>query len=170
MECFFPPDRPINRKGRRNLTNAERESVLQHLLIMRKPDGRLERGATITVGAKFSVSARTVKRIWNRYLETVDGNGVGSNVSSNTRNCGRKRKYENLEEMVKAVAPEERGSSQRDFSAKTGISQSTVCRHTQVGEMKTTTGHLTCSDPRWDDFCRKDTFGLSVSGVFLFLK
>ena len=71
---------PIKQK-QRNLTNEEREAIVHHLLLYMKPDGKLERDCTITVGMKFSVCARTVKRIWDQFMSSTDENGFGGKQS-----------------------------------------------------------------------------------------
>ena len=59
-----------------------------------RPDGKLERDSTISVGAKFNVCPRTVlKRIWKQFFTTMDDKTVGGNVKSRIAiNSGRKKK------------------------------------------------------------------------------
>ena len=73
------PGAPMKRK--RNLSDEEREAVIHHLLAhLLRPDGKLDRDSTISVGAKFNVCPRTVKRIWKQFFSTMDDNCVGEGM------------------------------------------------------------------------------------------
>jgi hypothetical protein len=70
----------------RVLSNEERKSVY-HELLQKSVDGKLPRGVTKAVASSFSVSMRTVQRIWKRSKES-EAHDVSHRK---TKNCGRKR-------------------------------------------------------------------------------
>ena len=73
-------ERQAQSAKRPNLTNEERNAVLHFLLQRRKVEGKLQKGALAEAASNIDVSTRTCERIWDRFLETVDSNGVGGNM------------------------------------------------------------------------------------------
>ena len=103
--------------------------MIHHLLahLLRPDTGKLERDSTISVGIKFNVCPRTVKRIWKQFFSTLDGNCVGGNVKSRiANNSGRNKKYTNVvDTTTKATDADKRCNTQREeLAANTGLSQS----------------------------------------------
>ena len=43
----------------------------------------------------MKVSTKYCKRIWDRYIETIDTNGIGGNVDSRKNNSGKKGVQQN---------------------------------------------------------------------------
>ena len=53
----------------------------------------------------FPCASRSVKRIWNQFMNLIDDNGIGGKVvdSKISSNCGRKMKYTNLDAIIQPV-------------------------------------------------------------------
>ncbi|KAK2976858.1 hypothetical protein RJ640_009309 [Escallonia rubra] len=82
-----PPSDP-----KRQLTNAQRQAVYQHLLA-NYADGKLKRGAIAGAAASFNVSKPTARRIWGRAKPGL-ATGSAVDVSARHGKAGRKRKIQ----------------------------------------------------------------------------
>ena len=60
-----------------NLSPLERNDVLHHLLKCIQPNGRIQCGVRKAAADEFDCSVSIVARVWKRYTETVDKDGVG---------------------------------------------------------------------------------------------
>ncbi|KAI5386953.1 hypothetical protein KIW84_073192 [Lathyrus oleraceus] len=74
------------RKKLKVLSNEERMAIY-HQLLPKSVDGKLSRGITNVVASSFSVSRRTIQRIWKRAKESE----IHDVSHRKTKNCGRKR-------------------------------------------------------------------------------
>lgn len=109
-----------------NLSIDERNAVVHFLLQRRKDDGKLKGGSLTETATHFSVSTKTVKRIWDRYLETTDSRGIGGDVSSRKWNSGRKKR--NMDEL-NAIAdiPLNKRSTLRSLSCSISLYRYITC-------------------------------------------
>ena len=125
-------------KRTRNLSLYERNTLFHELLQLRK-DGDspvLKRGAVKTVCEKLNVSRSTVDRFWKRAKETMaDVGPAGVDVSSRMGNTGRKRKHLDLDDKIKEVPLNKRGTI-RSLSREIGVSRGTVHRYFKEGKGK----------------------------------
>ena len=78
----------LRKRASKNLSNSDRNSILHSLLKNMKAGGNNK----LCIGAlkkaadsRFDIAPRTVSRIWKRYLQTVDSNGWGGDVSRRKR-------------------------------------------------------------------------------------
>ena len=77
----------------------EQRMAIYTALLKRSVNGKLRRNMTQEVASIFSVSLRTVQRIWKRGKNTP--NGAIVDVShKKTKNCGRKRVEIDLNRIV----------------------------------------------------------------------
>ena len=74
------------RKKLKVLSNEERTTIY-HQLLQKSVDGKLRRGITNVVASSFSVSRRTIQRIWKRAKESE----IHDVSHRKTKNYGRKR-------------------------------------------------------------------------------
>ncbi|KAF0686876.1 Aste57867_21350 [Aphanomyces stellatus] len=104
-----------------NLSQTEREGVLQHLMKQAiLPPGTLDDAAKA-----FGCSSKTVGRIWAQAKASLK-EGRGADVASRKKGrCGKKRKYPALETMVKAV-PEVERTSWRAVAVAVGVPPSVL--------------------------------------------
>ena len=92
-ECIETMQSQESSNGKKpNLSNERRNSILHMLLQHRKSNGKLQMGTLTQIATSNQVSTKTCKRIWDRYLESVDENGIGGNVDSREKKSGRNRK------------------------------------------------------------------------------
>ena len=81
-------------------TSVEQRRSIYEALLQGSVSGELQRGAISTVASQFSVSNRTVRRIWQHAKSQVDL-GLPVDVSSNTPMVvGRKRVQVNLNRVL----------------------------------------------------------------------
>ncbi|KAL5728781.1 hypothetical protein ACHQM5_001821 [Ranunculus cassubicifolius] len=77
-------------KSRKNLTNEERQNIFE-AVSKQCYNGKIKKGAFTNVAALFSVTPRTIQKIWMRGKTCID-NGVKVDVAHRlTERTGRKR-------------------------------------------------------------------------------
>ena len=128
-------------KNKKCLSNPERWAILHYILHFQKDDGRLIRGALSSAARKFQVDPSTCSRIWKRYLDTVDAEGVGGNVSHQRHLCGRKKKHYEVLDRLQEV-PLAARHTLKDLSAATGISTSTLSNRLKQGSLRRHSSYL----------------------------
>ncbi|KAJ0028852.1 hypothetical protein Pint_35022 [Pistacia integerrima] len=119
--------------SRKNLTNEQRQAIFESLL-KRSVNGQLKKNITSEVAQLFSVSMRTVQRIWQRGKENevLDSS---TNVSSRKAlNCGRKRLEIDVSQFRNI--PLRRRTSLRSLSAVTNLSVTTLFRRLKEGSIR----------------------------------
>ncbi|XP_074352653.1 uncharacterized protein LOC141691797 [Apium graveolens] len=84
------------RSKTKNLSIDDRRAIYIALL-KKSVNGKLKWGTTKAVANEFSVTMRTVQRIWKRAKET--SNGVVNVSHLKTKNCGRKRVQIDLQQL-----------------------------------------------------------------------
>ncbi|KAL8107287.1 hypothetical protein AgCh_023913 [Apium graveolens] len=84
------------RSKTKNLSNDDRRAIYIALL-KKSVNGKLKWGTTKAVANEFSVTMRTVQRIWKRAKET--SNGVVNVSHLKIKNCGRKRVQIDLQQL-----------------------------------------------------------------------
>ncbi|KAL7124878.1 hypothetical protein ABFS83_14G078100 [Erythranthe nasuta] len=113
----------------KHLNNAERRAiynVLQHKSI----NGSLKKGVTKIVASQFSVSIRTVQRIWRQ-----SGKGAHDDVShKKTRNCGRKRIEINMDQFC--GIPLHRRTTLESLACSLNMAKSTLFRRLKSRELR----------------------------------
>ena len=68
---------------------------------------------------------------------------MGGNVKNTiATNSGRKKKYTDVVDIIKAIDPDKRGNTQRELAANTGLSKLTICRFIQCGVLQSTSGEI----------------------------
>ncbi|XP_050229431.1 uncharacterized protein LOC126678580 [Mercurialis annua] len=98
------PSRTQNQRIKKELNNDERRAIYD-MLLEKSVDGKLKRGITNMVAATFSVSVRSIQRIWRQAKQTENG-GVSH---KKTGNCGRKKVEIDLE-LIRSVPLHKRTS------------------------------------------------------------
>ena len=125
-------------KHTRNLSLYERNTLFHELLQLRK-DGDspvLKHSAVKTVCEQLNVSRSTIDRFWKRAKETMADIGpAGVDVSSQMGNTGRKRKHLDLDDKIKEVPLNKRGTI-RSLSREIGVSRGSVHRYFKEGKGK----------------------------------
>ena len=83
----------------------------------------------------FKVSTKTVKQIWDRYLETTDCRGIGGDVSSQKGNSGRKKRpIDKLNAIVNV--PLSKHGNLRSLSSAINIPKTILHRRLKEGAIK----------------------------------
>ncbi|KAL6564551.1 hypothetical protein OROMI_016001 [Orobanche minor] len=119
------------RKRVKMLTNEERR-IIYLALLSKSVDGKLRKGTTRDISQKFSVSTRTITRIWTQSKNTI--NGVVDVSHRKTKNCGRKRveiDYEKFREI-----PLSQRTCIRSIACAMNVSKSTVHRYRKSGKIR----------------------------------
>jgi hypothetical protein len=111
-----------NNKSNSN-SNSNNSSILHH---------KLRKGALLEASRAFGVSTKTCKRIWERFLETSDGD-----VSHRKHQSGRPKKISSVELLTKiASLPKETRSSVRGLARALGMPHTTIHRRLKSGEIQ----------------------------------
>lgn len=113
----------------KNLSNDERNGVLQSLLLKLTGPHTLERGAVKEVAASFNVSPRTVSRIWAKYRSDRAAGKICADVSSRKKGSSGRKKidYASNFALIKDVPFNKRGTF-RSLSHAIGVPKSTLQR------------------------------------------
>ena len=118
---------PLTKK---NTTIAQRQTIFQ-VLLQESLDGRLKKGSASEVASLFSVSKRTVSRIWCQGKNQVD-QGLPVDLSSNmSMVVGRKRVQINLNQV--SEIPLHRRSNIQSLAKSLNVSKSTMRRRIKEG-------------------------------------
>jgi hypothetical protein len=121
---------PTSIRPKKNLSNEIRRAIYESLL-EKSTEGRLKRGVTKSVATQFSVSIRTVQRIWKRGKES----GACADVSHRmTKNCGRKRIELDLDRIREV--PFSRRTTVRDLAFALNTSKDTIHRLLKLGVIR----------------------------------
>ncbi|KAK1367812.1 hypothetical protein POM88_033904 [Heracleum sosnowskyi] len=122
------------RQARKNrmLSNAERRSIYLALL-SKSNNGKLKKGSTKVVAIMFSISTRTVTRIWKQ-SKTPLANGVVDVSHQKTKNCGRKR-IQFDPELFRSIPLSPR-TSLESLAATMKMSSSTLNHNVQSGKIR----------------------------------
>lgn len=123
-----------NRPKSKQLTNTERNAILQALL-QRSVDGAIPKGGISAVAKQLEVSRQTVSSLWARAKESVKGNGSCMDVSSRKSKCGRKRKHENISTELLQIPLNRRGTI-RSSAKALNIPKSTFHERIKGGEVR----------------------------------
>ncbi|XP_017240013.1 uncharacterized protein LOC108212812 [Daucus carota subsp. sativus] len=122
----------------KNLSNEDRRRIYQTLLT-KSVDGKLRRGTIREVSAIFSISSRTVARIWKQATQSSNNGAI--NVShKRSKNCGRKR-IEIDPEQIKKV-PLSRRTSLESLAYAINVSKSTLHRNFKSGRLRRHSNHV----------------------------
>lgn len=73
-----------NLSTKKNITLAQRQAIYQFLL-QESSDGELKKGSISEIASRFSVSTRTISRIWHQAKFQID-HGLSDDLSSNKPN------------------------------------------------------------------------------------
>ncbi|XP_023760264.1 uncharacterized protein LOC111908693 [Lactuca sativa] len=121
---------PLTKK---NTTIAQRQTIFQ-VLLQESLDGRLKKGSASEVASLFSVSKRTVSRIWRQGKNQVD-QGLPVDLSLNmSMVVGRKRIQINLNQV--SEIPLRRRSNIRSLAKSLNVSKSTMHRWIKEGVLR----------------------------------
>ncbi|RLO10165.1 hypothetical protein DYB28_008471 [Aphanomyces astaci] len=151
---------------KKNFTDTQRQHLLQHLLKVSLPNGKLPYVTVKRIASLFNCDSRTVNRIWSR--ASVDCSGVQeicANVSSRKKkNSGRKLKYKSLAEQLRKV-PKARRTTLKSISKAMGLPASTLHDYYKRGVFAKYSSHMKplltpanqAARLKWDlDFVHKD--------------
>lgn len=96
---------------KKNLTNDQRNGILQYLLKRVKNGNCLKRGAIKDAATEFNVCRTTIFHIWKLAKNQYSEGKKFADVSSHMKNCGRKKKdYTQAINIIKNVPLNRRGS------------------------------------------------------------
>ena len=104
-----------SRKQSKNLTNNQRLAIVQDLLQHKRSSSNralyLAKGALKEAAETYSVSPRTIARVWSRYKKTVDPvTCPAGNVLNRKRgNCGRRPRDLSELELLRNIPHKDRG-------------------------------------------------------------
>ena len=132
---YIAPVRSTKGMKKPNLSNEVRNAVVYFLLQRRKDDGKLKKGCMTDAATHFEVSTKTVKRIWDRYVETTDCRGIGGDVSSRKGNSGRKKRPIDELNAIANVPLSKRGTLRR-LSCSINVPKTTLHRRLKEGAIK----------------------------------
>ncbi|XP_023767508.1 uncharacterized protein LOC111916103 [Lactuca sativa] len=122
-----------NPPTKKNTTIAQRQAIFQSLL-QESFDGRLKKGSVSEVASLFSVSKRTVSRIWHQGKNQVD-HGLPVDFSSNMPMVvGQKRVQINLNQV--SEIPLRHRSNIRSLAKSLNVSKSTLHRRIKEGVLR----------------------------------
>ncbi|KAF5188963.1 Transposase, Tc1-like protein [Thalictrum thalictroides] len=119
-----------NRRKKPNLTEEERRAIWELLLTKRRPDdsNKLLPSAAPEVGNQFGVSAITVRKLFQRGLDSLNNGAVVANVTANKKDrVGRKKSITVTAEQVMTI-PLLKRQNIRSLAAQLNISKSTAHR------------------------------------------
>ncbi|KAI3511819.1 hypothetical protein L1887_18977 [Cichorium endivia] len=118
---------------RQYISVVQRRAIYEALL-QASDSGELERGAISTIAAHFSVSNRTVSRIWHQAKSQVD-QGLPVDLSSHLAMVvGRKRVQVNLNQVLDI--PLRRRTNIRSLANCLNVSKSTLHRRIKEGALR----------------------------------
>ncbi|KAF7142618.1 hypothetical protein RHSIM_Rhsim05G0119600 [Rhododendron simsii] len=139
MDYTFVQNSYFHGRPNHNLTNEQRKEIFQALLL-RTVDGKLTRGCVPEVAAMFSVSNKTIHRIWSR-AKACEAHGSKVDVSSKKRRrVGRKRREIDWNK-VRGIAFHRR-TNIRSFSEALEVPKSTLHQPIKEGEIRPHTNPL----------------------------
>ncbi|KAL7152811.1 hypothetical protein ABFS83_04G124000 [Erythranthe nasuta] len=117
-------------RKKKNLTNNERQAVYT-MLQQKSNNGRLGKEVTRLVASQFSVSMRTIQRIWK---QTDYGRAHANVHHRKTKNCGRKRVEIDFE-RIRGI-PLHRRTTIRSLACSLQTKKSTLFRRFKSGEIR----------------------------------
>ncbi|KAL7116842.1 hypothetical protein ACP275_03G031400 [Erythranthe tilingii] len=106
-------------------------TAIYNMLQQKSDNGRLGKNVTRKVASQFSVSMRTIQRIWK---QTEYGHAHANLYHRKTKNCGRKRvqiPFERIREI-----PLHRRTTIRSLACSLGTKKSTLFRRFKSGEIR----------------------------------
>ena len=114
----------------KNLTSKEKQ-VIYEFLLKKSVDGRTGQGSVKEVATMFSISPRTIRRIWQQSrLQMMNGN----TVDLSTKNAGKVgRKCVHVSPRKIKQVPLNRRSTVRSLAKAISVSKTTVHRRVQEG-------------------------------------
>ena len=98
------------------------------------PTEKFKKGAITDIVIVFSISTRTVKRIWQQTKTNPPENGVVDVCHRKTKNCGLKRVQIDREQFMKI--PLSRRTSPKSLACAINLSKSTLHRNVQFGDIR----------------------------------
>ncbi|RLO09728.1 hypothetical protein DYB28_004469 [Aphanomyces astaci] len=117
---------------KKNLTDSECNSMVQHLLLRCTKAGKIPMGAADEVAQLFDCTPSTVRRIWRRASVNFSGSKTAGskticrNVSQRKKStCGRKRLHKDLPKRIQAI-PQSRRYCFRSLAHALGMPKSTL--------------------------------------------
>ncbi|KAK1389474.1 hypothetical protein POM88_017652 [Heracleum sosnowskyi] len=114
------------------VTNEKRYAIYAALL-QRSVNGKLKKKTTRDVASIFSVSIRTVQRIWKRSREHTE-DGVANVSNRKTKNCGRKRIEIDMERF--RSIPLQQRTNLRSTASAMNMSTSLIYNNTRRGKIR----------------------------------
>ena len=108
------------------MSNEERRAIY-HILLQKSVDGKISKGVTNMVASSFSVSIRTIQRIWKQSKES----GTCDVSHKKTINCGRKRVQ--IDHAQFREIPLSQRTTLRSLSYALNTNASSLCRLLKSG-------------------------------------
>ncbi|RHZ27630.1 hypothetical protein DYB31_009995 [Aphanomyces astaci] len=112
---------------KKNPTDSECNSMVQHLLLRCTKAGKIPMGAADEVAQLFDCTPSTVRRIWRRASVNLSGSKtICRNVNQRKKStCGRKRLHKDLPKRIQAI-PQSRRYCFRSLAHALGMPKSTL--------------------------------------------
>ncbi|KAI3940898.1 hypothetical protein MKW98_008270, partial [Papaver atlanticum] len=127
-----PQNRSLGNK-KKNLTSNLKRAIIENLMEA-CINGKLGKGEIANIANRFSVSTRSVSRLWHD-LKTANANGVMLDISSKmVKRVGRKKIQIDLE-LIKSI-PLRRRTSIRSLACSLNLSTSTIHGRIRDGNLK----------------------------------
>ncbi|KAK9715781.1 hypothetical protein RND81_06G188900 [Saponaria officinalis] len=123
----------------KNLTNLERSKINENLL-RNSTNGKPNYGAINEVAAKFSVSRKTVSRIW-KDAQTQRSRNKIVNVNSKRKDNKKTKRKVLDEDKLKSIELQKR-TTQHSVAESMGVSRSTISRWAQSKQIRSHTNAL----------------------------
>ncbi|KAK1353633.1 hypothetical protein POM88_051998 [Heracleum sosnowskyi] len=114
------------------VTNEKRFAIYA-ILLQRSINGKLKKKTTRDVASIFSVSIRTVQRIWKRSRENTE-DGVANVSHRETKNCGRKRIEIDIEQFRNI--PLQQRTTLRSTASAMNMSTSLIYNNIRRGKIR----------------------------------
>ncbi|XP_022013709.1 uncharacterized protein LOC110913170 [Helianthus annuus] len=125
-------DNRINLNTKPRLTNSERRTIYE-VILEQSNDGKLKYGSISDVASHFSVSTRTVSRIWHQARFQVQ-HGYLVDVSRKPHIAKQKRIQINFDQVAQIAL--RRRTNIRSIAKALNVSKSTVHRRIKEGELR----------------------------------
>ncbi|KAK9698356.1 hypothetical protein RND81_08G098600 [Saponaria officinalis] len=123
----------------KNLTNLER-SKINETLLQNSSNGKPNYGAINEVAEKFSVTRKTVSRIW-KHAQTQRSLNLIVNVNSKKKDSKKTKRKVLDEDKLKSIDLGKR-TTQHSLAENMGVSQSTISRWVQSKRIRSHTNAL----------------------------
>ncbi|XP_022042021.1 uncharacterized protein LOC110944677 [Helianthus annuus] len=149
----------VNSRKKTNLTNEQRQSIYQ-MLLQQSVDGGLKSETTRDAATLFSVSTRTISRIWHDVKLQLQ-HGTVVDVSSKRANVIRRKRVQ-IDFAGISQIPLRRRTTIRSLAKAINVSKTTMHRRIKEGALK---AHTNAIKPDLTDENKKTRLVFCLSSV-----